>query len=62
MTNDSMPRPIKVVNSHAFRNGIAERYHTKSGEVPPTAGVPIITIDEGNAGPRYVRSTTMHAP
>lgn len=57
-----MPRPIKAVNSHAVRNGIPERYHTKSNEVPPSSGLPFITIDEGNAGPKYMRSTTMQAP
>jgi len=30
--------------------------------IPPSAGLPFITFDEGNCGPKYIRPTTIIAP
>ena len=57
-----MPRPIKLLNSYNYRAGIPDRYPTKSNEVPPSAGIPYIQIDEGQVGPKYMRGSTIQVP
>lgn len=57
-----MPRPIKLLNQYNYRAGIPDRYQTKSTEVPPSAAIPLLTIDEGQVGPKYMRATTIQAP
>jgi hypothetical protein len=59
-----MPRPIKLLNSYNIRACIPERFIAKSADmqIPPSAGIPFITIDEGNCGPKYMRSTVINAP
>jgi len=57
-----MPRPVNALNTYNVRAGIPERYQSKSVEGPPSAGIPFITIDEGQCGPRFVRATTLNAP
>jgi hypothetical protein len=42
-----MPRPLQLINQYNYRAGIAERFPTKSIEIPPSAGIPYIQIDEG---------------
>lgn len=42
-----MPRPLKLLNQYNYRAGIPDRYQTKSGDVPPSSGIPVVTIDEG---------------
>ena len=39
-----------------------DQYLTKSNTVPPSAGVPFIAVDEGNASPKFIRSTLTHVP
>ena len=44
---ESLPRPIKQLNAYNIRANIPDRYNTKIIEVPPSGGIPFITIDEG---------------
>jgi hypothetical protein len=44
------------------RASIPEKFQTKSTEVPPSAAFPMIIIDEGQCGPKYMRSTVINAP
>ena len=57
-----MPRPLGILNSYNARAGIPERYQTRSYEVPPSAGIPFVSIDEGQCGPRFMRATVTNAP
>ena len=57
-----MPRPLKLLNQYNYRAGIPDRYQTKSGDVPPSSGIPVVTIDEGQVGPKYMRATAVQAP
>ena len=36
-----MPRPLKFLNSFNVRANIPETYMTRSGEIPPSAAVPL---------------------
>ena len=57
-----MPRPLKFLNTFNCRANIPEKYLTRSGEIPPSAAVPLSVQDEGNCGPKFMRSTVMNAP
>ena len=45
-----------------MRRGVLQYYYTKSGEVPPTCGVPFAAVDEGNASPKLMRPTLGYVP
>lgn len=59
-----MPRPLKLLNSYNVRACIPERFPSRGidMQIPPSAGVPFITMDEGNCGPKYMRATSITAP
>ncbi len=38
------------------------KYGTASPDFPPAPTVPCVSYDEGKAGPRFMRPTTMSAP
>ena len=57
-----MPRPILTLNSSIYRTGAGKHFKTKSYTIPPTAGARFITEDEGNSGPKLLRSTMIYAP
>ena len=59
-----MPRPVKVINEFKVRAGIADTFSTRSNElnVPPSAGVPFVSKDEGNAPAKFMRPTVCEAP
>ncbi len=57
-----MPRPLKYTNAQKVREGIAEKYLTRSFEIPPSPCIPSIAIDEGNTIPKYMRPTVINAP
>ena len=57
-----MPRPLKFINTFNVRATITEKFLTKSGEIPPSASLPLQVIDEGNCAPKYMRSTVVQAP
>lgn len=59
---DQMPRPLKHINQFNVRACIAEKYLTKSLEVPPSSAIPFISVDEGQCPPKYMRSTVINAP
>lgn len=51
------------MNEHYVRRGFAQEFKTRSElMVPPSAAVPQIAIDEGNAAPKYIRATSVGAP
>lgn len=52
-----MPRPLQLINQYNFRAGIPEQFLTKAVEIPPSAGIPFIQIDEGQVGPKFMRGT-----
>ena len=33
-----------------------------AGLIPPSAGIPFVGVDEGNAGPKFMRGTVIQAP
>ncbi len=57
-----MPRPLKYINTSNARNGIPEKYQTRTNECPPSQGIPYISIDEGQSAPKYIRCTVTNAP
>lgn len=57
-----MPRPTRMLNSNTVRSSIPEKFNTKSGENPPSASIPFISIDDGQCPPKFMRSTTLNAP
>ena len=57
--NDQMPRPIKLINTLNVRANKPEKFLTKSGEIPPSAVIPLSVTDEGNCAPKYMRSTVV---
>lgn len=59
-----MPRPIKLLNSYNVRACIPEKYSSKGidMQIPPSAGIPYIAIDEGNCIPKYMKGTVINAP
>ena len=57
-----MPRPTKYFNSRLVKTGIPIEFDPRSGEVPPSSGIPFIGIDSGNSTPKFIRPTTVVAP
>ena len=57
--SEAMPRPLRILNSSNSRHCIPEKYLSKGTDLPPSAGVPWIQIDEGNCGPKYMRGTVI---
>ena len=54
-----MPRPIKLINTLNVRANKPEKFLTKSGEIPPSAAIPVSVTDEGNCSFKYMRSTVV---
>lgn len=57
-----MPRPLRYLNTYNVRASIPEKFQTKSTEAPPSSSIPMIIVDEGQCGPKYMRCTTINAP
>jgi hypothetical protein len=57
-----MPRPLRMLNQTSSKNCLPDRFFSKGVDIPPSAGMPWIQIDEGNAGPKYMRGTVIQAP
>lgn len=53
-----------MLNQTNIRFGIPETFSSEpaSSELYPSAGIPFIQIDQGQAGPRFVRPTVVCAP
>ncbi|XP_055875953.1 protein transport protein Sec24C-like [Biomphalaria glabrata] len=58
---DQMPSPIQVIeDDKKNRSGV---YQTNiKGSVPPLVTTPFITQDQGNSGPKFIRSTMYNVP
>lgn len=58
---DQMPNPIQVMAENQRSNGGV--FSTlQIGQVPPLVTTQFITQDQGNSGPRYIRSTMYNIP
>ncbi|KAJ9591698.1 hypothetical protein L9F63_001785, partial [Diploptera punctata] len=58
---DQMPSPIQVMqDDQRNRSGIF--YTNQKGLVPPLVTTQFVTQDQGNASPRYIRSTMYNVP
>ena len=57
-----MPRPLRLLNQYNYRAGIPDRYQTKTADVPPSSAIPLLTVDEGQVGPKFMRATAVQAP
>ncbi|XP_038109772.1 protein transport protein Sec24C isoform X1 [Culex quinquefasciatus] len=58
---DSMPNPIQVMSENQRSCG-GEFATNAAGLVPPLATTKFITQDQGNSGPRYMRSSMYNVP
>jgi len=59
---DSMPNPIQVMADDIAANNTGEFVTNEKGKVPPLVTTPFITRDQGNSGPRLIRSTMYSVP
>jgi len=59
---DNMPNPIQVMKEDRTSHGGAEFCTNEKGKVPPLVTTPFLTRDQGNAGPRLIRSTMYSVP
>lgn len=58
---DQMPNPIQVMTEN--QNSITGPFITNEvGAVPPLVTTKFVTHDQGNSGPRYIRSTMYNVP
>merc|ERR1719334_455500 len=59
---DSMPNPIQVMADDIAANNTGDFVTNEKGKVPPLVTTPFITRDQGNSGPRLMRSTMYSVP
>ena len=59
---DSMPNPIQVMADDRAAHGTGQFVTNEKGKVPPLVTTPFLTMDQGNSGPRLVRSTMYSVP
>merc|ERR1719319_1748866 len=59
---DNMPNPIQVMKEDRTSHGGAEFCTNEKGKVPPLVTTPFLTRDQGNTGPRLMRSTMYSVP
>eukprot|EP01094_Clydonella_sp_ATCC50884_P002851 TRINITY_DN12187_c0_g2_i1.p1 TRINITY_DN12187_c0_g2~~TRINITY_DN12187_c0_g2_i1.p1 ORF type:complete len:1112 (-),score=276.26 TRINITY_DN12187_c0_g2_i1:193-3528(-) len=57
----AIPSPVATVQA-AYEAGAPAQFHTRVNQQPPPPDVPFVTVDEGNAGPRFLRPTTYTLP
>lgn len=58
---DQMPNPIQVMTEN--QNSITGPFITNEvGSVPPLVTTKFVTHDQGNSGPRFIRSTMYNVP
>ena len=64
MDHGAIPRPLNMFNQTDTRCGRPERFASIPGDstLPPNSGLPFYQVDEGQAGPRFIRPTVMCAP
>merc|ERR1740124_1921430 len=59
---DSMPNPIQVMADDKAAHNTGEFVTNEKGKVPPLVTTPFMTRDQGNSGPRMMRSTMYSVP
>merc|ERR1719477_369418 len=59
---DSMPNPIQVMADDKAAHNTGEFITNEKGKVPPLVTTPFLTRDQGNSGPRMMRSTMYSVP
>merc|ERR1719225_2032824 len=59
---DSMPNPIQVMADDKAVHNTGEFITNEKGKVPPLVTTPFLTRDQGNSGPRMMRSTMYSVP
>merc|ERR1719228_1195958 len=59
---DSMPNPIQVMADDKAAHNTGEFVTNEKGKVPPLVTTPFLTRDQGNSGPRMMRSTMYSVP
>merc|ERR1712168_122929 len=59
---DSMPNPIQVMTDDKAAHNSGEFITNEKGKVPPLVTTPFLTRDQGNSGPRMMRSTMYSVP
>merc|ERR1719210_1189250 len=59
---DSMPNPIQVMADDRAAHPSGQFVTNEKGKVPPLVTTPFLTMDQGNSGPRLVRSTMYSVP
>jgi protein transport protein SEC24 len=58
---DQMPNPIQVMSEN--QRNVGGVFSTlQVGQVPPLVTTDFVTQDQGNSGPRYIRSTMYNVP
>lgn len=58
---DSMPNPIQVMSENQRSNGGVFATN-QAGLVPPLVTTKFLTQDQGNSGPRFIRSSMYSVP
>merc|ERR1711963_808337 len=59
---DSMPSPIQVMADDRAAHPSGQFVTNEKGKMPPLVTTPFITRDQGNSGPRLMRSTMYSVP
>merc|ERR1719427_2112868 len=59
---DSMPNPIQVMADDKAAHNSGEFVTNEKGKVPPLVTTHFLTRDQGNSGPRLMRSTMYSVP
>merc|ERR1719394_1666656 len=59
---DNMPNPIQVMKDDMTTYAGGEFFTNEKGKVPPLVTTPFLTRDQGNSGPRLMRSTMYSVP
>merc|ERR1711963_810486 len=59
---DSMPNPIQVMADDRAAHPSGQFVTNEKGKMPPLVTTPFITRDQGNSGPRLMRSTMYSVP
>merc|ERR1712168_28203 len=59
---DSMPNPIQVMADDKAAHNTGEFITNEKGKIPPLVTTPFLTRDQGNSGPRMMRSTMYSVP
>jgi hypothetical protein len=56
------PKPKDMLNEWDVKRGLVTQHGSRSNTVPPSAAIPFIGIDEGQATPKLIRPTIGAVP